>query len=100
MEQLLVYIRSDLMAEVQLLKNLCNDIHKKSEQFPHIVARNSDLKKLEARLHEISAIHATLPGGTHSNSNSDKLETPLSPTLPKFRVSSRACAERRAGKMG
>lgn len=40
-------VMNDIMKEIVLLKNLCNDIHKKSEQFPHFVARNKDLKKLE-----------------------------------------------------
>lgn len=48
-KEMMSYIRCNLMKEVQLIKNLCNDIHKKSEQLPHIVARSKDLRKFEQK---------------------------------------------------
>merc|ERR1719333_124526 len=35
------------MKEVQSIKTLSNDIHRKSEQLPHVVARNKDLVKFQ-----------------------------------------------------
>jgi len=48
---------ANMLKEVVLLKNLCDDISKKTEQFPHFVARNSDFKKMEsAMLSELKII--------------------------------------------
>merc|ERR1711902_26008 len=46
-KELMQYVRCSVMREVQLIKNLSNDIHKKSEQLPHVVARSADLRKFE-----------------------------------------------------
>ena len=54
-KEMMAYIRCNVMREVQLIKNLCNDIHKKSEQLPHVVARNSDLRKFEHKFLEFAA---------------------------------------------
>eukprot|EP01084_Bolivina_argentea_P106338 190312_1 len=55
------YMRNDVMKEVQLIKNLCNDMHKKSQQLPHFVARNKDLKVIQQSLNELPILMRKKP---------------------------------------